>query len=370
MRDRQHRRRKAEFISEKSSFCSSAQSDERIANRQAVKAALDESLYTVRFNAHDARSVMNAARSKKRRPSSKKKLRMLRPNLVFASAFVLLVALPVSLYAIRSMESITIIASPNQPTIQPFGSFDPVNIVSSPIPSAMPINAPASESPSTALSESEAIRIARECFEAHCDTSIFTFDEYEVGISLISDDAPHYAVSMNSIYNNGCSFTVIVSAENGEILQYSTPRLATVPTSVDSSSAEVRAWFDKYGEHLFTWPQDAQAEFSRRYQGGSLRTAKEGEISYEAALTAVKQTVEGEAPGLFAAFYPVLYSERVSSNERAFYLVYCYASDDESVLKESTPMTISFDAVTGDIISIEGNPLEPSLGIKTVMMTE
>lgn len=367
MNDRQYRRRKTERDPRKNSFCSSTQSDRLTKDHYAVKNAIDESLYAVRFNAQDARSVMSAVRSGRKHAPSKKKRSFLRSDLIFASAFLLLIALPVSLYAVRSRESITtIVASPGQTTAQPFSSFDPVSDVASLSPTAAPTSVPVADLPFAGIGESEAIRITRECFEAHCDTTIFSFDEYEISAVLSDGDAPQYTVAMKSIYNNGCSFTVILSAESGEILQYSSPQLATVPSIIDAGCAEIRAWFDEYGEHLFTWPQDAQAEFSRRYEGGTLRAAKEGEISYEMAVAAVEQTVTSETPGLFTAFYPVLYSERASSSGKAFYLVYCYASADEDILQKGAPMMISFDAATGDILSIEGNPLEHSLNIETI----
>ncbi len=375
------RRRPSEYEAGKNSFRASSAPEPRAQNRRAIKGAIDESLSAVRFNAQDARSVMSAVRTKQKRMRSKKKRRLLRPDVVFTCALVVMLALPLSIYGVLSRERITTIATTSgQTTPQPEITTLPDADILNPVPTAAPTILPtfppeavttdALLSADDLLSESEAIRIAQDCFNAQCDTTIFTFDEYEISATLSSGDAPQYTVSMECIYKNGCAFTVILSAETGEILQYSAPKLATIPAYIDSVSPEVRAWFDKYGEHLFTWPQDVQAEFSRRYEGGTLRAAREGEISSEEALAAVSDTVSREAPGVFTAFYPVLYSERASSSGSAFYLVYCFASSDESILNDSTPMTVSFDAVTGDIISVEGNPLEHPLGAKTILPTE
>ena len=328
----------------------------------SVQSAINESLSSVHFNASDTRSVLNTLRcGRKQRPSGKRR-RKFRPELIFTFSLFLMVALPLSLYAIRAKENITMIGADPGTTLQPLAVTQHDASIATPSPAAAVEESPAPFA--AAISESDAIRIARECFNAHCDTSIFTFEEY--GVSATLSSSAQYTVTLDSIYKNGCRFTVVLSAATGEVLQYSSPHLATVPEGVDESSPEIRAWFDKYGEHLFTWPQEVQAEYSRRYQGGILRGAKEGEISYETAIAAVRAPLDRQVPGEFNAFYPVLYSERTAADGNAFYLVYCYCADDDASLKESTPMTVSFNAVTGDIISIEGNPFEEELSFSTL----
>ena len=41
----------------------------------------------------------------------------------------------------------------------------------------------------------------------------------------------------------------------------------TVPSQELPDSPEVQAWFDRYGPDASLWPEDAQAEFARRYEG-------------------------------------------------------------------------------------------------------
>ncbi len=341
----------------KSSFRASTSRESTLQNRRAVKAAIDESLSSVRFNAQDMRTVMRAAHGEKKRAPSKRNRRTFRPDLLFTFSLVLLVAMPLSLYALRSRENITTIVTGPGETAQPVVTAQPDADIITPKATATvaPSATTAPEADGT-INESDAIRIARECFNAHCDMTIFSFDEYEVSVKR--SESAQYTVTMDSIYKNGCTFTVVISAETGAVLQYSTPRLATVPSHIDSDSPAVRAWFDKYGETLITWPQDVQAEFSRRYQGGTLRTAKDGEISYETVLAAVQSAVEEEAPDLFTAFYPVLYSERASGTGRAYYLVYCYAQPITGSSPDDQPMIVSFDAETGDILGVENNPLD------------
>ncbi len=340
-------------------------------DRQAVRQAIDGSLHTVRFNAQDMRTVLKAAKIGKKPSAAKKKRRVFRPDLIFSFTFALLIALPASFYAIRSRDDITTITTPGQPTIHPHqtaqGNAD-IIAAQEDMPAHLPAAANSTAVPGSAIDETEAIRIARECFEAQCDTTVFTFEEYVVAVHFDADSL-QYTVTLDSMYKNGCRFTVVLSGEDGRILQHSAPRLAITPTALDSNSPEVRAWFEKHGEFMFTWPQDVQAEFSRRYQGATLRAAHDGEISAEEAIAAVSAPIESKAPDLFTAFYPVLYSERASSTGRAFYLVYCYPSADEAVIRDSTPMTVSFDAVTGDIISIENNPLEDEFTLNLIENT-
>jgi len=353
---RQSRRDQNDYKTGKSSFGASSQTLRQ--DRQAVKTAIDNSLSSVQFHAQDMRTVLQHTRKKK----AAVRRRRFKPDLAFAFALVMMLALPLSLYAIKSRSSITtIITSPGEVT--PFPALTSQQAFPMPAskataaPTAHPIAAP-EEQTNGLLSETDAVRIARECFETHCDTTIFTFDEYRISAELNTQDVAKYTVTMNSIYQNGCSFCVILSADSGEILQYSTPKLATMPGYIDSTHAEIRAWFEKYGEQMITWPQEAQAEFSRRYQGGTLRSAKEDEITCEEAIAAVRAPIDSRIPDHYQAFYPVLYSERASDTGRAYYLVYCYPQEIGDALPDTEPIIVAFDAKTGDILSITGNPLD------------
>lgn len=354
---RQNRRDQNDSKTRKSSFGASSQT--LCQDRRAVKTAIDMQLSSVQFNAQDMRTVLQRTRKKK----TLVRRRRFKPDLAFAFALVMMLSLPLSLYAMKSRNSITtIITSPGEITPSPILTSQQQGF---PVPSAVVTAAPTAppaaaskEQTDGLLTEADAVRIARECFETHCDTTIFTFEEYHVSAVLSTQDVAKYTVTMNSIYQNGCSFCVILSADSGEILQYSTPKLATTPGYVDSTHPEIRAWFDKYGEQMITWPQDAQAEFSRRYQGGTLRSAKEDEITYEEAIAAVRAPIDSKTPGQYQAFYPVLYSEHVSNTGRAYYLVYCYPQEISDTLPNVEPLIISFDAQTGDILNITGSPLD------------
>ena len=374
---RRQRRRPNENEKQKSSFNASAPHEILSQERMAIHSAIDDSLCTVRFNAEDARSVISSIHNQRACKSSRKKRRKMKPELLFTGSLLLVLVLPLTLYAIRSTENIKAITHISGPAAMGDAQqtqYSPDSLSPDSPADFTPAASPAAQGAATEnaflfeLSESEALRIARQCFEEQCDTGIFSFEEYHAQTKLSEDG--RYTITLESIYENGCRFTVVLSAETGEVLQYSAPRLATIPSHVDNASPQIRAWYEQYGAHLFTWPQDVQAEFSRRYQGGTLRAAREGEISYEDAKSAVRTPVEAYAPGLFTAFYPVLYSERAASNGRAFYLVYCYTDDTEEAFENSEPMMVSFDALTGDIINIEGNPLGNALSLKNLKNTK
>lgn len=346
MNRRPERRRNPQQEAAKSSF---SPTPVRRTN-PAIRNAIDESLGGVRFNAQDMRSVMQTVRRGGKRKRDRKKRFLPKLDLVFAFSLLMLVVLPASYFALRGMpDVITVVTGPGeQASPSPAVAAHNEDIV---------LPTPTAHQPLIyGIGESEAIRLARDCFNAQCDTTIFTFEEYTVDV-VLSENA-QYIVTLQSIYDNGCSFTVILSADSGELLQYSTPKLATVPAYLNTESEEVRAWYAQYGQFLFAWPQDVQAEFSRRYQGGTLRAAKEGEISYDEALHAVREAAEKDAPGVFTAFYPVLYSERASSDASAHYVVYCYTQEVTDALPAGEPMIVTFDAATGNILSIQGNPLD------------
>lgn len=237
--------------------------------KNTIQSAIDESLSGVRFNAHDTRSVMNAVRSQEReeaRPAKARRLRLF--DLAVSMAAVALAVVPVTLFAIRAQGGGSHLASRGLPTPRPdvvtYITPEPAKEDPVILPTAAPTAVPAPSA--VKLSEDEAVRIARACFEANCDTSVFTFEEYTVTADC-SEAAQTCTVVMKSIYDNGCSFTVVVSCEDGSVLSHSDAAHATAPAHVNMDSAEVQSWFDKNGEDFLAWPQDQQAEFRRRYEG-------------------------------------------------------------------------------------------------------
>lgn len=323
--------------------------------------AIDESLDSVRFNAHDMRTVMHTVRSKNapRRARSRKKC--MRLDFIFAMGLVVLVVGPLSLFALRALRmptsDITTIAT------------DGMNAASStdqtiPDPTSPPSAEKAAALP--AISESEAIQAARACFEALCDTTVFTFEEYTVSVQAIfpyasTSDSADYEVTMKSIYTNGCAFTVVVDGASGEIISYSTPSLATMPTYIDNASGELQAWYDKYGEYIFTWPMDVQAEFSRRYEGAMLRMPREGDLSMEAIsakLGAHYQALIETCPEQNCTHHSVqycamLYSERAFADGQARYQIYCFLGDEITDTLPDVCMLLTFLASDGTLESKE-----------------
>lgn len=238
-----------------------------------IHRAIDESLDSVRFNARDTHAVLHAVRSQGASRHARSPKRRMRPELILALSMVALIVGPLSVFALRArLAGTEDITTHIDPTIAASAGEQTGSAQN-----ADPIIA-AESAFSPAVSESEAVQAARACFEAQCDTSVFAFEEYTVSVQAISPYASepasaHYEVAMQSIYDNGCAFTVVVSAQDGSVISHSAPQLATVPASLNLESAELRSWYDKYGEDISAWPADAQAEFSRRYEGGTQHTA-------------------------------------------------------------------------------------------------
>lgn len=294
-----------------------------------IRNAIDESLGSVRFNANDMRSVLRAVREEESAPRMSARM----PRRSFRTAFAVmtaaLVIVPLSIFAVRvsrfgsSISTITPLAAN---TAVP--SADLI-ISNSPAVTAQPTLAPVPQR-SGALTQDDAISIARACFEENCDTGVFAFEEYTISVQQVPADggdssAACFEVTMNSVYDNGCTFTVVVDAESGSVLSFSTPRLATVPMRLNAQSEEIQAWYDKYGRYIFMWPLDMQAEFSRRYEGALLRTPREDEIDEEyilkrAPLFADELTPDGGTVGV----YHMLYDGRAFSDGKARYLIYCF----------------------------------------------
>lgn len=306
-----------------------------------IRDAIDESLSGIHFDVKDMHSVMRAVRSERpcRRPR-----RALRPDLAFACAMTLLIVAPLALFALRAQGTgaTPIVSAAGISASQPDTLAEPhADLILSP-------------EPAYTAAETEAVRIARACFEENCDTDVFSFEEYAVSVAP-GEESGQYAVLMESIYGNGCSFTVVVSVTEGCALRYSTPRLATVPTYLDSSAPEIKAWYDKNGPYLFTWPQEEQAEFSRRYEGSVLRAAQEGEMTAEEAALAARTAAEqafGLEEGSLPFAYPVLYAER--SGEHATYVVYCTSEPVVDALPEAY-FIVSLDALTGETLDVSEN---------------
>lgn len=313
-------------------------------NDPRIRNALDESLSSVHFDARDMHRVLRAVREQEApvRKSARRERRPLRLDFLFAVATAALIIVPLSIFALRAQRA----ATSKITTVAAHGTQSAVStekpdsredvILTTPLPLS-------TAAPGTAgvISEYDAIQAAHACFEAQCDTSIFTFDEYAVDVSAApgEDSAPSsYVVTMESIYGNGCVFRVVVSAQDGAVISYSTPRLATVPAALDRQCAEVQAWYDRYGEHSFTWPLDAQAEFSRRYEGGMRRMPEEGEMDADAIADAAQEMLAGQAGNNAednTTLWISLYGERAFADGVARYQVYCLPQSDADELPES-----------------------------------
>lgn len=313
-------------------------------NDPRIRNALDESLSSVHFDAKDMHRVLRAVREQEApvRKSARRKRRPLRLDFLFAVTTAALVIVPLSLFALRAQRTATskistVAAHGTQSAVsteKPDGREDVILATPLPLSAGEPGSA-------GVIGEYDAIQAARACFEAQCDTSIFSFDEYAVDVSAApgEDGAPSsYLVTMESIYGNGCVFRVVVSAQDGAVISYSTPRLATVPTALDRQCAEVQAWYERYGAHSFTWPLDAQAEFSRRYEGGMRRMPEEGEMDADAIAAAAQGILAGQAGSNAETsdiLYLSLYAGRAFADGVARYQVYCLTQSDAGALPES-----------------------------------
>lgn len=306
-----------------------------------IRDAIDESLSSVRFSERDARSVLRAVRNREEIPEQRPaRKRRLQPVLAMAMTLVMIIS--VGLFALRAKQTGTtrITAAPGSVTSIPSATADPhADLIATADPSGYTDE------------ESRAIRAARARFEAACDTSIFSFEEYAVSANRSKDGS--YTVTMESIYGNGCTFVVRVAMPSGDVLESSTPELATTPVYLDNNAPEISAWHDKYGPHLITWPQGAQAEFSRRYEGAMLRTAKEGEITADHAVTLAKELIAKHLPsqdkGIDLYGYAMLYSERAGADGIARYIVSVYPSAIEDTMPELLG-TVSFRPDGSDIV--------------------
>lgn len=296
-----------------------------------IRNAVDESLSSVHFDARDMHRVLRAVREQEE-PAYRPARRTHRPlEFMLTVATAVLVIVPVSLFALRAQRAatteITTVAAQGAPvsTEMPAGREDV--ILATPAPAVQ----------RGLCDEHAAIEAARACFEAQCDTTVFTFDEYAVDVSTISgeDGISSYVVTMESIYGNGCSFRVTVSAADGSVLSSSSPQLATVPIVLDDrESPEVQAWYDRYGDRL-TWPLDVQAEFSRRYEGAMRRMPKAGDVDTGAILEMARQILKENDGEADCTLFLSLFAERAFEDGVARYRVYAFpagASDADSCI--------------------------------------
>ena len=315
-----------------------------------IREAIDDSLRDVRFDAHDARSVLRAVRSREDESRARARPRRgFRPDFAFALTLIVIIAAPLSLTFFRSQNTRDITAAVGSVTPSPSA------VVATALPEADPIL--------ETTEESEAIRAARACFEAQCDTSIFSFEEYAIRVAQApqGDGTSRFTVTMDCVYDNGCSFTCVVSMPSGEILQHSTPELATIPMFFDAASDEVQSWYQRYGAFPFTWDAQTQVEFSRRYEGAAIRLPKDGEIGAQQASAkaaaalqddAVLSSLDGISAFENVCAYPVLYAERANSDGRARYVVYCFDQPVSDSISDPCVLVTVF-ADTAEIDSIE-----------------
>ena len=228
----------------------------------SIRYAIDESLSSVRFNAQDERSVLRRVRAQRQeeKPPVRAKKRGLRLDFAFAMGMVLVLVIPLTVFTLHAgslrTQRIVLLADTNPSVDAP-----PVKVseTAQPAASAAPV-------PDSAIDESAAIRAARDCYNAVCDTSIFSFEEFTVTCTLGAPQYPadmegdaQYTVVMESVYGNGCTFEVYVDAQNGSVL-HSNPKYATHPSISALESEKAQAWYKKNGSCILTWQPAAQAD--------------------------------------------------------------------------------------------------------------
>ena len=305
-----------------------------------IRPTIDESLSSVRFHTGDQRAVLHAVR-KHRNPRKRENTGCPQIRFTAAMAMTLLMFIPLGLLTLR-ISGAHLPAAPGVDLLIP---------AATPAVTMYPQHSVSDDAGETG----QAIAIARACFESVCDTSVFTFDEYDVKVTCLQHDSlsREYTVTMTSIYGNGCAFSAAVAMPQGEVTRHSTPSLATVPAYISQNTSEVAKWQDRYGPHLIAWPQDAQAEFSRRYEGAILRTAKEGELTAEQAVKLAADLVRKHLPaqeGDTLCGYSQLYAERSQKDGVARYVVSVFPC---AITGEELPEalgTVSFKTDGSDVV--------------------
>lgn len=321
----------------------------------SIRNAIDESLHDVHFNMQDMHRVLRAVRDNEDAcaPVRRKRFRL---DFVFATALMALVFVPLAVLTLRSQRT-------QLSTISGSNVTATSALTARPSPEAT-AQAGASPVPSGAyISADDAVRIARNCYESHCDTSIFTFDEFTVDVTYVhgisgeegASTPDTYQVTLENIYGNGCTFVVVIDVTTGEVLFYTTPEQATIPAYLPASSPEVQAWYEKNGPYVFTWSQADQVEFSRRYEGAALRAAGDDVIpDAEAQALAVQASKDAFASLGFSGApvcYTLLYDGRSSADGAPYYVVYCFK---EPVTAEITApyVLVTLNAQTGAVESV------------------
>ena len=142
----------------------------------SIRYAIDESLSSVRFNAQDERSVLRRVRAQRQeeKPPVRAKKRGLRLDFAFAMGMVLVLVIPLTVFTLRAGSLRTQRIVPLADT-NPSVDAPPVKVseTAQPVASAAPVS-------DSVIDESAAIRAARDCYNAVCDTSIFSFEEFTV----------------------------------------------------------------------------------------------------------------------------------------------------------------------------------------------
>ena len=323
----------------------------------SIRDAIDESLHDVHFSMQDMHRIMRAVRDSEE-PCTPVRRRRFRLDFVFATALVALIFVPLTMLTLRSQRTqLSTISGQTATSSSSLTTEQPTPRIASAAKdeSLLPSDA--------CISADEAVQIARNCYESHCDTSVFTFDEFTVEVTYIhgvnaedgSSTPGTYQVTMESIYGNGCTFVVIIDVNTGEVLHYTSPEQATIPAYLPASSPEVQAWYEKNGPYVFTWSQADQVEFSRRYEGAALRAAGDDVIpDSQAQAVAVQASKDAFASLGFSGTpvcYTLLYDSRTSANERPYYVVYCF---QESVTDAITApyVLVTLDAQEGTVESV------------------
>ena len=213
----------------------------------SIRYAIDESLSSVRFNAQDERSVLRRVRAQRQeeKPPVRAKKRGLRLDFAFAMGMVLVLVIPLTVFTLHAgslrTQRIVPLADTNPSVDAPSVK---VSETAQPVASAAPVS-------DSVIDESAAIRAARDCYNAVCDTSIFSFEEFTVTCTLGASQYPadmegdaQYTVVMESVYGNGCTFEVYVDAQNGSVL-HSNPKYATHPSIGALESEKAQAWYKR-----------------------------------------------------------------------------------------------------------------------------
>lgn len=310
-----------------------------------IQNAVNESLSSVRFTDWDRERVLRAVRMPEEPVCKRPPRRLFRADVLLPAMSAVLVVVPIFLFALhaRNMQ------------ITEITSYAGTNVCAK--QEVLPTDAPTA--PPAAPNTRAAIEAARACFEAECDTSIFAFDEYTVDVSAVQDETGHpaaFVVTMRSVYGNGCTFSVTVSAENNAVISYSAPRDATIPSSLDQNRSEIRAWYERYGAHPFMWALDVQAEFSRRYDGALHRDPQETDVQPAAIMLAAQNALPQQGSEEHTV-YLSLFSERAFDDGAARYRAYCFAAGESPDDPDAECTMMTFLASSGVLESTQTVPV-------------